>query len=45
MEKSKLRDVLKGKRLHKLDNGEVVLVNKKNKQHKKKNKKKKKKIK
>lgn len=45
MESPKLRDVLKGKRLHKLDNGEVVLVNKKSRQHKKKNKKKKKKFK
>lgn len=44
MESPKLRDVLKGKRLHKLDNGEVVLVNKKHK-HSKKSKKKKKKFK
>lgn len=42
---SKFSELMKNKRLHKLDNGEVVLVNKKNKQHKKKNKKKKKKFK
>ena len=39
---SKLQEVFKTKRLHKLDNGEVVLVNKKKNKQKKKPKKKKK---